>query len=246
MFAEYLENNADRNRAASELRYLIRSWQDATIPRCPEDKDVLVVNIPGYLAADKTTSRMRWFLDKFGYKTKASGIQTTMDLTPRNIQEAEACLAQTLRETPEETEVFLIGHSAGGIIARGLAKKFAERTSGVINLGSIFDLQGGPSIGGVPTQEAIDYFKGQMAAEDFDHYIQNLDDMGGTPNASIYSNNDEFLPTGFSKSSDPNVEHIELNKSYASNARNKGPSHMGLICSLSTIEQIAGVIHRRL
>ena len=95
-----------------------------------------VVLVPGFMGSDRYLSDMRNWLSRIGYSPYMSGIG-------RNLQCPDVLsqrLHQTMLRATDETgdKVHLIGHSLGGVIARGSAIQWPELTASVITMGSPF------------------------------------------------------------------------------------------------------------
>lgn len=95
-----------------------------------------VVLVPGFMGSDRYLSDMRNWLSRIGYSPYLSGIG-------RNLQCPEVLsqrLHQTMLRATEETgeKVHLIGHSLGGVIARGAATQWPELTASLITMGAPF------------------------------------------------------------------------------------------------------------
>lgn len=91
-----------------------------------------VLVIPGFLAADWTTGRLRAFLRQIGYHTKTARIRFNAGPTPRML----ARLDETLLALSKDAPISIIGQSLGGVLARSLAMRHPARVRSVITLGS--------------------------------------------------------------------------------------------------------------
>lgn len=128
-------------RAAPELAAFVATVGPlvATAPR-GDGHPVLV--LPGLGAGDATTSPMRWFLDRLGYRTHGWGLGTNTGPSQR----ISTGLTELLRTLVDEdgTRVSLVGWSLGGVYASGLAARAPHRVRQVITLGS--PLRGAPTV----------------------------------------------------------------------------------------------------
>lgn len=106
------------------------------LPRSGNGQPVLV--IPGFMASDKTTQRLRLSLNAAGYQTHGWGLGRNRKVTADIFDRINMQLDHLGIETP----AVLIGWSLGGLIAREFAKHSPHRVSKVITLGSPFS--GGP------------------------------------------------------------------------------------------------------
>ena len=95
-----------------------------------------VILVPGALASDCSMLEMRLWLGRLGYKAYTSGIGR-MDDCPDIMRDK---LLETIDRACDETrqKVTLIGHSLGGMIARGAALKRSGKVERVIMLAAPF------------------------------------------------------------------------------------------------------------
>jgi pimeloyl-ACP methyl ester carboxylesterase len=121
-----------------------RAWLElaALVPALPalagaprgDGHPVLV--LPGYLADDRSTRALRWFLRDRGYHGHAWRLGRNHGPTDETV----AGLVERLRALHERhgRRVSLVGWSLGGIYARELARAFPDRVRLVITLASPF------------------------------------------------------------------------------------------------------------
>ncbi|MGC4109571.1 MAG: hypothetical protein QM747_03925 [Nocardioides sp.] len=92
-----------------------------------------VVLVPGFLAGDASLGALARALRAGGHRTYRSGIHANVGCTVR---------ASTLLETRLESvvarrgRVTVVGHSLGGLLARGLAVRRPDLVAGIVTLGS--------------------------------------------------------------------------------------------------------------
>jgi pimeloyl-ACP methyl ester carboxylesterase len=95
-----------------------------------------VLVLPGYLADDRSTRALRWFLRDRGYHAHAARLGRNFGPTPETVsglvERLEALFDRHGRK------VSLVGWSLGGIYARELARAFPDRVRLVITLASPF------------------------------------------------------------------------------------------------------------
>ncbi len=97
-----------------------------------------IIVIPGFMASDQTTERLRKSLNAAGYDAHGWGLGRNRQITADLFDRLEAHLDSLDMDAP----VTLIGWSLGGLIAREFAKYAPHRVAKVITLGSPFS--GGP------------------------------------------------------------------------------------------------------
>jgi pimeloyl-ACP methyl ester carboxylesterase len=100
----------------------------ADVPR-GDGHSVLV--IPGFLAGNWTTARLRAFLRHAGYRVQTANIAFNAGPTPRMLARLDATL---LRLSSNGARVSIVGQSLGGILARSLAMRHTERVRCVVTL----------------------------------------------------------------------------------------------------------------
>lgn len=97
-----------------------------------------VIVIPGFMATDRTTSRLRKSLSQAGFACHGWGMGRNMGVTSDILERLECRISEIGPDGP----VILIGWSLGGLFAREYAKYAPQNVSKVITLGSPFS--GGP------------------------------------------------------------------------------------------------------
>jgi pimeloyl-ACP methyl ester carboxylesterase len=100
----------------------------------PRGNGAPVIVVPGLFASDACTSELRAWLARIGYRSYPSGIGVNMQcpqsLVERLVTTAENVYAACGRRAT------MVGHSLGGLLARGAAMRRPELVAAVVTLGS--------------------------------------------------------------------------------------------------------------
>jgi triacylglycerol lipase len=95
-----------------------------------------VVLVPGFMGDDRYLTEMHLWLRRIGYKPYFSGIGRNVDCPELLTQRLLMTIEQAYTET--HTEVTIVGHSLGGMLARAAAHRVPEKVRQVITMGSPF------------------------------------------------------------------------------------------------------------
>ncbi|HET8663084.1 MAG TPA: alpha/beta fold hydrolase [Nocardioides sp.] len=93
-----------------------------------------VVLVPGFLAGDATLSALARELRARGHRTYRSGIRANVDCTARALAQLEARIEAVAERRGQR--VTIVGHSLGGLLARGLVVRRPDLVAGIVTLGS--------------------------------------------------------------------------------------------------------------
>jgi triacylglycerol lipase len=177
-----------------------------------------VLLIPGFLAGDWTLVELSRQLRRHGWRTYRSGIHANVSCTLRTGNMLESRL-QSLADL-HGTRVRIVGHSLGGMLARGLAVRRPDLVSGIVTMGSPMLapaahhplLTGGVEVLlllsrlGIPQVMAHDCVAGNCARDGFIEMRSML-----TPDVaftSIYSRRDGIID--YHAALDPQAEWVEV------------------------------------
>ena len=122
-------------REALSFAYMRTSAAFAsTVPLDVEGKGRGVMVLPGFLASDQTTSRLRRSLDAAGFRSFGWGMGRNKGIKADIFERLDARIEALDLDQP----LTLVGWSLGGLIAREYAKYAPHRVAKVVTLGSPF------------------------------------------------------------------------------------------------------------
>jgi len=93
-----------------------------------------VLLVPGFLAGDYTLAGMNRHLRRLGHRTYRSGIVANVGCMDRSTEQLEQRIEQIVER--RERKVSIVGHSLGGMLARGLAARRPDLVAGIVTMGS--------------------------------------------------------------------------------------------------------------
>ncbi|MCX6400227.1 MAG: alpha/beta fold hydrolase [Propionibacteriales bacterium] len=93
-----------------------------------------VLLIPGFLAGDWTLAAMSKELRERGFRTYRSGFHANVNCTLKSALDLELRLEQLAERRGARVQI--VGHSLGGMIARGLAARRPDLVAGLVTMGS--------------------------------------------------------------------------------------------------------------
>jgi pimeloyl-ACP methyl ester carboxylesterase len=100
--------------------------------RVPPHDPVLLV--PGFMAGDATLKAMSMFLRHQGFRTYRAQIRVNAGCTRVAADNLERRLESIA--TKRDRKVTIVGHSLGGMLARGLASRRPDLVEGIVSMGS--------------------------------------------------------------------------------------------------------------
>ncbi|CAN5218535.1 alpha/beta hydrolase [soil metagenome] len=187
-------------------RYAVRVREDRRArptPRAGEQAPDPVLLIPGFLAGDTTLTAMSSSLRRRGFRTYRSHIHANVGCTLDAVNLLEARLEEVASRN--DARVQIVGHSLGGLIARGLAARRPDLVSGIVTMGSPMMAPGAhhPVLSwgvealvrlsrvGVPGLMSQECVAGSCARQSFDESREPL--APGVGFTAIYSHNDGIV-----------------------------------------------------
>ncbi|MGN0064195.1 MAG: esterase/lipase family protein [Nocardioides sp.] len=181
-----------------------------------------VLLVPGFLAGDQSLALLARSLRGEGFRTYRSHMHVNIGCTMAAAGMLERRLEQVAHR--RGTRVRVVGHSLGGMIARGVAARRPDLVSGIVTLGSPVlapgahhgSLAAGVDVlvrlsrAGVPGLMAEDCVAGECARQSFEQARTPLaDDIGFT---AVYSRRDGFVD--WRACLDPDAETREVRSSH--------------------------------
>ena len=190
--------------------------------RAPRRGDEPVLLVPGFLAGDGSLALMSRALRRQGLRTYRSHIHANVGCT----LDAAAQLEERLESIAERrgSAVRIVGHSLGGMIARGVAARRPDLVAGLVTLGSpvlapgahhaslaaSVDLLVRLSRAGVPGLMSDDCVAGACARRSFDEGRAPLPE--GLDFTAVYSRRDGIVD--WRACIDPDARPVEVRASH--------------------------------
>lgn len=181
-----------------------------------------VVLVPGFLAGDGSLALMARSLRQQGFRTYRSQIHANVGCTLRAAEQLEARLEAIAARRGSRVQI--VGHSLGGMLARGLAARRPDLVAGIVTMGSPMLAPGAHhrsltasvavltrlSSAGWPGLMSADCVAGQCARQSFEESRLPLAD--DVANTSIYSKWDGIVD--WRACIDPTAEAVEVRTSH--------------------------------
>jgi pimeloyl-ACP methyl ester carboxylesterase len=145
-----------------------------------------VLVLPGFTAGDASTTLLRRFLARLGYRPLPWGLGQNTGRV--DLQEQLVRRVRTLTAECDE-EISLVGQSLGGVFARELARLFPDRIRQVISLGSPFSSPGPDSTHPVVAR-LFQYLSGMSRGQMRDQMLRYAPEAPPVPSTAVYSRAD--------------------------------------------------------
>jgi triacylglycerol lipase len=218
-------------RNGRESSYLHRS----SVRRGPRGGDPVLL-VPGFMAGDYTLAGMARSLRHRGYRTYRSHIAANVGCT----LDAAAALEARIESIAirRGTRVSLVGHSLGGMLARGLAVRRPDLIAGIVTMGSPMLAPGAHHVGltagvealvrlsraGLPGLMSAECVAGACARQSFEESREPMPpEVGFT---AVYSKRDGIVD--WRACVDPEARAVEVTA-----------SHVGMALDPRVIDQVS-------
>jgi triacylglycerol lipase len=189
--------------------------------RVPPHDPVLL--IPGFMAGDPTLRAMSSMLRQQGFRTYRAQIRVNVGCTREAAERLERRLE--VIATRRNRKVSIVGHSLGGMLARGLAVRRPDLVAGIVTLGSPMLAPGAHHVSltksvemlvrlsraGWPGLMSEDCVAGECARQSFEESRRPLPD--GVGFTAIYSKRDGIVD--WRACVDPLAVAVEVTASHA-------------------------------
>lgn len=143
--------------------------------------------MPGFMATDRSTARLRVLLRGLRYRTYGWGLGSNLGPTPDIVNGFADRFSYIVER--EERPVSLIGWSLGGIYARELAKINPQHVRQVITLGSPFRMQPGDDSAASAMWKSLKHLHVPGAQDNMMHSEGAL----RVPSTSVYTRTDGIV-----------------------------------------------------
>jgi triacylglycerol lipase len=181
-----------------------------------------VLLVPGFMAGDYTLAGMARALRRRGYRTYRSHIAANVGCTLEAASALEARIESIAIR--RGTRVSLVGHSLGGMLARGLAVRRPDLIAGIVTLGSPVLAPGAHHVGltagvealvrlsraGLPRLMSADCVAGACARQSFEESQGPM--PAGVGFTAVYSKRDGIVD--WRACVDPEARAVEVSASH--------------------------------
>jgi triacylglycerol lipase len=165
--------------AVSSLDERRRRWATSYATRSVAHSNEPVILVPGFMAGDLTLHAMSRTLRRRGFRTYKAHIHANVGCTRAAADDLESRIESIAIK--RGSRVRIVGHSLGGMLARGVAVRRPDLVSGIVTMGSPMLAPGAHhllltasvdilcrlSAAGVPGLMAADCVAGECARESF-------------------------------------------------------------------------------
>ncbi|WP_205471344.1 alpha/beta fold hydrolase [Nocardioides sp. SYSU D00038] len=230
--ARFASRLVAERRAERATAYTGRSLRRAGDP---------VILVPGFLAGDLTLTMMSRVLRRHGFRTYTSHIHANVGCTLNAAAQLESRIESIAIKRGGRVQV--VGHSLGGLLARGLAVRRPDLISGIVTLGSPMLAPGAHhpvlttavevlvrlSRAGLPGMMSEECVGGSCARQSFDESRAPV--PAGTGFTAIWSRNDGIVD--WRACIDPEAHAVEVST-----------SHVGMALDPRVVDEVIAALTR--
>ena len=217
-----------------------RRWGTSYATRNQPRTEEPVILVPGFMAGDATLGAMSRTLRRRGFRTYRSHIRANVGCTLAAAAELEARIESIAIK--RESRVRIVGHSLGGMLARGLAVRRPDLISGIVTMGSPMLAPGAHHVlltasvdmlvrlsrAGVPGLMSEECVAGSCARQSFDESREPV--PAGVSFTAIYSRRDAIVD--WRACVDPEAHAVEVTS-----------SHVGMAFDPRVIDVVTDALH---
>lgn len=163
-------------------------WMYPLIPKHKSNKVKPVLLMPPYLGNDTSTRFVRKYLKSVGFKTYKWDLGVNM-INSKSIPK----LVEKLDEIYEkhQEKVSLVGWSGGGIFAKIIANRHADKVEQLITIGSpVWGLKNMKA----PVIKSLEFIRGKKLRERNEKFIKELEEIPNVPITCVYTKTDGLIP----------------------------------------------------
>ncbi len=226
--------------AAETLDERRRRWATSYATRQGSRTGDPVILIPGFMAGDATLGAMSRTLRRRGFRTYRSHIRANVGCTLTAAAELESRIESIAIK--RDSRVHIVGHSLGGMLARGLAVRRPDLISGIVTMGSPVLAPGAHHVlltagvdvlvrlsrAGVPGLMSEECVAGTCARQSFDESREPV--PAGVSFTAIYSRRDAIVD--WRACVDPEAHAVEVTS-----------SHVGMAIDPRVMDVVTDALH---
>jgi triacylglycerol lipase len=216
-----------------------RRWATSYATRHEPRHEEPVILVPGFMAGDATLRAMSRTLRRRGFRTYRSHIHANVGCTLAAAAELETRIESIAIR--RESRVRIVGHSLGGMLARGLAVRRPDLISGIVTMGSPMLAPGAHHLllttgvdvlvrlsrAGVPGLMSEECVAGSCARQSFEESREPL--PAGVSFTAVYSKRDGIVD--WRACLDPAAHAVEVTS-----------SHVGMVVDPRVIDVVTGAL----
>ncbi len=217
-----------------------RRWATSYATRPEPRTEEPVILVPGFMAGDATLRAMSRTLRRRGFRTYRSHIHANVGCTLTAASELENRIEAIAIK--RDSRVRIVGHSLGGMLARGLAVRRPDLISGIVTMGSPMLAPGAHHVlltagvdvlvrlsrAGVPGLMSEECVAGSCARQSFDESREPI--PAGVSFTAIYSRRDAIVD--WRACVDPEAHAVEVTS-----------SHVGMAIDPRVMDVVTDALH---